>query len=154
MSGRNIFYQQDTFTEAFQQIPCIYFSAYPIRKLNFINPPIGFVRKTLTGSFPILRECAWQGLGASRSMTTCTLGQPSETQAPMSPETSLLQPRHAYMQEGVDLCSKIDFLTILVLIIEIFIFQFLNDHKAHIINICIFLSLFANYRFFIKMYFL
>ena len=65
-------------------------------------------------------------------------GATSGAQAPMSPETSLLRPRQAYMQKGVDFCSKIDFLTILVLIIEIFIFQFLNDHKAHILKIYIF----------------
>ena len=81
------------------------------------------------------------GAWSKAVQATCALGQPSGTQAPMSPETSLLQPCHTDMQEGVNFYSKIDFLTILVLIIEILIFQFLNDHKTHIFTIHIFFIL-------------
>ena len=76
-----------------------------------------------------LRVCI-VGARSKAVQATCALRQPSGTQAPMSPETSLLQPHHADMREGVIFYSKIDFLTIFSFNNRDFVFNILMSSRA------------------------
>ena len=96
-------------------------------------------------------ESVHSGARSKAVQATCALGQPSGnpgTNVPWDHSPITLSRRHA---RGCIFYSKINLLTILVLIIEIFIFNFLMSSCAlWTLFAYILLSLFANYKFFYK----